>query len=385
MRIGIDTHAAEEDGTGNGRYVRGLVRALSTLDGDEEYVLYAIDPRHPFYATLAPGTRLVVRRVWPPPAVLRIPLALALASVRDRLDVLHVQYVGPPWHRGARVVTLHDLAFLHVRESFPRGQRWRLRWLVPANARRAAAVIAGSDFSRRDIRATYGISDDRIAVIPDAPDPRFRPVRDGAALEALRRRLGIRERYVLSVGRLNARKNLVGLVRAFERIRPRLEGPVQLVIAGRRDFGTDQLDRTIATSDCRADVVRVGYVRDDDLPALYSGAAVFAFPSLVEGFGLPPLEAMACGTPVVCSSAASLPEVVGGAAILVPPGSVEELADALWGVLAEPALRASLAARGLEQAARFSWEATARQTLEVYRRVGARPETHVSGRSRTRA
>ena len=370
MRIGIDTHAAEQDGTGNGSYVRGLVRALCALGGDEEYVLYAIDPRHPFYATLESRTSFAVRRLWPSPAVLRIPLSLALASYRDRLDVLHVQYVGPPWHRGARVLTLHDLAFLHVRESFSRGQRWRLRWLVPPNARRAAAVIAGSEFSRRDIETTYEIPPDRIAVIPDAPDSRFRPVRDGAVLAALRRRLGICDRYVLSVGRLNPRKNLIGLVRAFERIRPRLEGPAQLVIAGRRDFGTDQLDRMIAASPCRADVLRVGYVSDDDLPALYSGAAVFAFPSLAEGFGLPPLEAMACGTPVVCSSAASLPEVVGDAAMLVRPGDVEELAEALWCVLAEPELRARLAGRGLEHAARFTWEAAARRTREVYRRVG---------------
>jgi len=371
VRIGIDTHAAEQDGTGNGSYVRSLVQALCALGGDEQYVLYALDPGHPFYAAFGSRPNVVVRHMWPRPAVLRIPLALAIASYRDRLDVLHVQYVGPPWHRGARVVTLHDLAFLHVRESFPRTQRWRLRWLVPVNARQAAAVIAGSEFSKRDIQATYRIPPDRITVIPDAADARFRPVRDPAVLAALRERLGIRARYVLSVGRLNPRKNLVGLLRAFELIRPRLADPLQLVIAGPRDFGTDQLDAAIAASPCRGDVIRVGYVSDDDLPALYSGAAVFAFPSLVEGFGLPPLEAMACGAPVVCSNAASLPEVVGDAAILVSAGSVEELADALCRVLTELDLHAKLVDRGLERAAWFSWHATARRTLEVYRRVMA--------------
>src|SRR5712692_6650253 len=218
MRIGIDTHAAEQDGTGNGSYVRGLVRAFAARGGDDEYVLFAIDPRHRFYASLSSRARVVVRPLWPRPALLRIPLALAAASYRERLDVLHVQYVAPPQHRGARVVTLHDLAFLHVPGSSPALERWRLRWLVPVNIRRAAGLIAVSEYARRDIVATYGIAPDRISVIHDAPDPNFQPVRDEAALAGVRRRLGIRERYVLSVGRLNPRKNLLGLLQAFERV-----------------------------------------------------------------------------------------------------------------------------------------------------------------------
>jgi glycosyltransferase involved in cell wall biosynthesis len=371
VRIGIDTHAAEQDGTGNGSYVRGLVRALTALDGDDEYVLYAIDPAHPFYRTLESRTAWAVRRLWPRPAAVRIPLALALASYRDRLDALHVQYVGPPWHRGARIVTLHDLAFLRVPESFPRLQRWRLRWLVPANARRAAAVIVGSEYSRREVQATYGIACERISVIRDAPDPRFRPVRDDAVLSDLRQRLGIRGRYLLYVGRLNPRKNIPGLLRAFEQLRPRLREPLQLVIAGQPDFRTDRLEANIAASPWRADVVRAGFVRDDDLPALYSGATVFVFPSFLEGFGLPPLEAMACGTPVVCADATSLPEVVGDAGLLVHPGDVDAMAAALLRILGEPDLRASLAERALQRAAQFTWRAAAQHTLEVYRRVRA--------------
>jgi len=369
MRIGIDTHAAEQDGTGNCSYIRGLVYALTALGGNDEYVLYAIDPHHPFYATLESRPGLVVHRLRPRSPALRIPLALAIASYRDRLDVLHVQYIGPPWHRGARVVTLHDLAFLRHPHSFPASQRWRLRWLVPANARHAAAVITGSEYSKRDIQAAYGIPSERIAVVHDAPDPRFRSVRDGAALTALRRRLGIRTRYVLYVGRLNPRKNLVGLLRAFERVRPRLSEPVQLVIAGQPDFQTEQLDANIAASACRADVIRTGYVSDADLPALHSAAAVFVYPSLFEGFGLPPLEAMACGTPVICSSAGSLPEVVGDAALLVRPGNVEDLVEALLRVLSEPDLRATLERRGLERAASFTWRAAAESTRDVYRRA----------------
>jgi glycosyltransferase involved in cell wall biosynthesis len=369
VKIGIDTHAAEQDGTGNGSYVRGLVGALTALGGDDEYVLYAINPHHRFYTALKSQAGCVVRPLWPRPAAVRIPLALALASYRDRLDTLHVQYVGPPWHRGARIVTLHDLAFLRIPESFPTAQKWRLRWLVPANARRAAAVIVGSEYSKREIQATYGIPPERISVIGDAPDPRFRPVRDAPVLAELQQRLGIRGRYLLSVGRLNPRKNVLGLLQAFERLRPRLREPLQLVIAGQRDFRTDRLEAAIVASPWRADVVRAGYVSDDDLPALYSGAAVFVFPSFLEGFGLPPLEAMACGTPVVCSNATSLPEVVGDAGLLVHPGSVEAMAEALLRILSEPDLRATLASRALQRAAQFSWRAAAQQTRDVYRRV----------------
>jgi glycosyltransferase involved in cell wall biosynthesis len=371
VKIGIDSHAAERDGTGNASYISGLVHALVSLAGDDEYILYAIDPHHRFYAALEPRAKVTVRRLWPRHPAVRIPLALAAASYRDRLDVLHVQYVGPPWHRGARIVTVHDLAFLHVPKSYSTSQRLRLRWLVPRNVRRAAAVITGSEFSKRDIQRTYGIHADRISVIHDAPDRGFRPVADETMLAALRKRLSIRRPYVLYVGRLNPRKNVLGLLHAFERVRPQLREPTQLVIAGPPDFHSRHLDAAIAASSWRRDVIRAGYVDGVDLPALYSGASAFVYPSLSEGFGLPPLEAMACGTPVVCSSAASLEEVVGQAALLVRPGRVDDLAEAIARVLTDPVLRATLSRRGLERAARFSWTTAAQQTLDLYRRASS--------------
>lgn len=367
MKIGIDAHAAEQDGSGNCTYIRGLVRALATLEGDAEYVLYALDPGHPFYAEVAGHPRLRVRRLWPRAAIARIPLALAAASYRDRLDVLHVQYVGPPCHRGALVVTIHDLAFLRVPRSFPPWQSRRLRWQVPANARRAARIITVSEYSKRDLGDAYGIPYGKIAVIPHGTDPTLVPVGDPARIAELTRQLDITGRYVLSVGRLNARKNLIGLLRAFERVRPRLAEPVQLVLAGPRDYQADRLDRAIAASPCRADVRRVGYVSRERLPALLAGASVFAYPSFFEGFGLPPLEAMVCGVPVICSGVTSLPEVVGDAALTFDPTSVEDMASALHAVLTDGALRARLAARGRERAARFDWPSAAARTVEVYR------------------
>lgn len=367
MRIGIDTHAAEQDGSGNGTYIRGLVRALAGEGGDAEYVLYALDPGHAFYADLHARPGVTVRRLWPRAALARIPIALAAASYRDRLDVLHVQYVGPPHHRGALVVTLHDLAFLRLPGSFPPLQALRLRWQVPANARRARAVITDSEHSGRDIHRAYGIPLTKITVIPLAADPALARAPDGAAVDAVRRVFGIAHRYVLCMGRVNARKNLLGLLRAFERVRPRLAEPAQLVIAGPRDYGAEQLDRAIAASPCRRDVLRVGPVGGQQLPALLWGATAFAYPSLFEGFGLPPLEAMTCGVPVICSGTTSLPEVVGDAALTFDPTSVDDIASALLAVLSDGALRARLAGKGRERAARFSWRGTAARTIEVYR------------------
>src|SRR5262249_14533559 len=157
VRIGIDTHAVERDASGNGSYIRGLVGALAGRDDEAEYVLYALDPHHPFYADLRAHPRVTVRRLWPRPALARIPLSLAVASSRDRLDVLHVKSVGPPYHGGALVVAIHDLAFLRIPRSFPPLQSLRLRWQVRANVRRAAVVITPSEYSKRDIREAYGL------------------------------------------------------------------------------------------------------------------------------------------------------------------------------------------------------------------------------------
>lgn len=375
MKIGIDTHAAEQDGSGNCTYTRGLVRALAGLRSDDaEYVLYALDPGHPFYAELRAHPHVTVRRLWPRHPIARIPLSLAAASYRDRLDVLHVQYVGPPFHRGALVVTIHDLAFLRIPRSFPPWLSLRLRWQVPANARRAAAVITVSEYSKRDLHDAYGIPNDKIAAIAHGTDPTLAPARDPGAIDAVKRELGITHRYVLCVGRLNARKNLVGLLRAFERVRARLAEPLQLVLAGPRDYQAHQLDRAIASSPCRADVLRVGYVSRKKLPALLSGASVFAYPSFFEGFGLPPLEAMVCGVPVICSGVTSLPEVVGDAALTFDPTDVDDIAAAMLAVLNDPGLRATLVRKGRERADHFNWQSAAARTLEVYRRAaGIKP------------
>lgn len=373
LRIGIDTHAAEDEGTGNGSYVRGLVKAMTALAPRHRYFLYATRPQHSFYAPLAALPHVRVRTLRPRHPLWRVPVGLALASHSDALDVLHVQYVGPPLHRGALVVTVHDLAFLRVPKSFPPLLRKRLRCQVRTNVRRAAAVITSSEFSRADLCATYALAEDAVTVVPCAADECFTPQVGGRDVEEVRRRFGLAERFVLFIGRLNPRKNVAGLIDAFELVRSRQREPLQLVIAGRADFGGTQLTRRIEQSPHRRDIHRLGPVPDALLPALLCTAAVFVYPSFFEGFGLPPLEAMACGTPVICANNSSLPEVVGDAARLVDAADHGELARAIEEILSNPELRAQMSARGLAQAKRFDWPSSAERTLAVYRRAAAGP------------
>jgi len=264
------------------------------------------------------------------------------------------------------VVTIHDISFALHPELFTPAERLVFSRLIPASARRAGAVITDSEHSRRDIIGRWGLSPSKVVVIPLAPASSFRPMdRDGAA-ERLRARFGLPERFILNAGRLQPRKNLGRLVRAYGRARKEGGVAIPLVIAGRKKYKYEDVEKAISSTGLGESVIMPGPVPDEDLPALYSAAEVFVFPSLYEGFGLPPLEAMACGTPVVASNAASLPEVLGDAALLFDPLDEEAMTGAMVRALTDPDLRESLRARGLARASQFTWERTARETLNVY-------------------
>ncbi len=381
MRVGIDVHAAEQDGSGNCTYIRGLVGGLLAADQAVEYVLYVSDPDHPFYAGLPrrPGVRIV--RTGSRAAWWRIPVQLAAASVRDRLDILHVQYIAPPFHRGRLVATIHDLGFLRVPETFSEFFVRRSRVLVRRTARRADRIIVGSEFSRRDIVETYGLPEDRVAVLPyGVADAFFRP---GDREDDLRRIAahGLRAPYVVYVGRMNPRKNLAALARAFRRFKTNGSRPHQLVIVGKKDFETDRMVADIRAT-AESGIVFTGFVPDDDLPAIVRGAEIFVYPSLFEGVGLPVMEAMAAGTPVITSASTSLPEIAGGAARLVDPADENEIAAALAELADDQALRGRMRDAGRARARDFSWEAAARRTLEIYAGVlPGRERTPVNNRS----
>jgi glycosyltransferase involved in cell wall biosynthesis len=287
-------------------------------------------------------------------------------------------------------VTIHDISFEHYPQFFSPRDRLILQTLVPLSARRARRIITVSQHAKQEIMARYQIPGGKIAVTYEAAGERFVPIADPAALRAVRATYSIPDGpFVLALGNLQPRKNIRRLVEAFagavegegwrvaggelrqgstdySNSPPSTLHP-SLVIAGKAKWRESEIFQAVQEAGLAHAVVFPGYVDDDDLPALYSAAAVFVYPSLYEGFGLPPLEAMACGTPVICSKAASLPEVTGDAALSVDPADVDSLAQALCDVLATPGLRADLRQRGLRRAAQFSWSRCATETLAVYR------------------
>lgn len=369
-RYGVDSHGAEQEADGNSTYTRNLVEGLFAAPGDDAFALFGADPGHGFYATLPsrPGSHAI--RVRQGGGLFRLA-TLGRMARREGVQCLHVQYVAPLGYARPLVVTVHDLGFLHVPEAFPPFLRMALRVLVPRSVARADRVITPSDFCGRDIAARYGIDPGKIAVIPLGVAPRFHPRPPAETASALER-YGLRPGFLLSLGRLNRRKNLERLLLAYGRLRAAGVSEVPLVIVGKPDYGASDVLRRAKVATDGSSVRFMGVLPETDLPYFFGGAACLVYPSLFEGFGLPVLEAMACGTPVVSSDRTALPELVGEAGLLVDPWSIDGLAAAMARLLDDPALAGDLGEKGLERSRRYTWADTARRTLDVYREVGRR-------------
>ena len=372
MRICLDISPAVHRRAGLGRYAQELTAALLAIDTENEYVAFYNRPSEaqidPPLDRLSHLTTNLPNKPW------RMSVLLAqLARIpQDRLfpgvDLFHAtDHLLPRLSRVRSVFTLHDLVFRFYPETHMPLNRWFLTLMMPHFLRAADMVIAVSECTKRDAMRLYGLDEAKIRVIYEGVDPRFRSA-DPETIEAVRARYGLPERFILSVGTIEPRKNLTTLLEAYRTLRDR-GSDFKLVIVGRKGWLYEGFFRRLRELGLEGEVVFPGFVPDEDLPALYSAAELFVFPSLYEGFGLPPLEAMACGTPVVCSNAASLPEVVGNAAIMVDPYDVEGLAEAMHRVLADADLREELREKGLARARQFTWERTARETVAVYREV----------------
>jgi glycosyltransferase involved in cell wall biosynthesis len=367
MKIGIDAHAAEIDGSGNCTYIRNLVRALREIDKQNDYVLYVTKSMHPFYQDFHSYENFSIRQLPMKNPMIRIPLALAWETAKDKLDILHVQYISPPFHEGTLVTTIHDLGFLHVPETFSRFEVIRSKIFIRMTAKRAKKIITGSHYSKNDIVETYGIDPKKIEVIPLGVSGIFNPGIDPADAQKILRKYGIQKPYLLCVGRLNPRKNLISLVKAFDMLKKEKSILHKLVIVGKDDFATKEIIKSIKATDSANDVVFTGYVAEEDLPSLYSETDVFIYPSLFEGVGLPVLEAMSCGVPVIASDSSSLTEILGDSGILVDPLNPEELMRAILHITSDQDLRNSYRAKGTARAENYSWASTAQKTLECYK------------------
>jgi glycosyltransferase involved in cell wall biosynthesis len=337
--------------------MRALVAAMPP--GDELWALTTTDPPPGPRPAPSLGPRSY-KALWMNVAVRRVARALRLDLYHFTNNVAPLGF-GPPY-----VVTIHDLSTRLYPETHPLRRRLMHRLQLDPTGRRARRVITSSEAAAGDIVAVLGVPRERVDVVPLAAGDQFRRVADPAALAAVRARYGLEERFVLYVGNIEPRKNLARLAEAFARV---AEPGVTLALAGGLAWHTQGVLERIEALGLGLRVRLLGYVPDEDLPALYSAADVFAYPSLYEGFGLPVLEAMSCETPVLASRVATLVEVAGGAARLVDPYSVDEIAAGLGALLSDAEERKRLAAAGLARAGQFSWEATARGTLAVYRRA----------------
>lgn len=370
MHIAIDAHSVGAQLGGNETYAVNLIEALAEIDQSNRYTLYVTKPSAiERFANRWPNFK--VKRTLPHTPLVRIPVTLSAELRRNPVDLLHVQYTAPPFTPCPVVATIHDLSFEHLPETFSRRSRAQLRLTVRRTARNAARILTLSEFSRRDIVETYKIDPARITVTPAAAPRHFKPVGNETELRRIRKTYGIERDYILALGSIQPRKNLVRLIGAYSSLWQNHQGTnvPQLVIAGKRGWLEAETIRAAQQSAASNDILFIGYVGEVDLPALYRGALCFAYPSYFEGFGLPVLEAMQCGTPVIAANRTSLPEVLGDAGMLVDPFDETSIADALNKVVENPDYRADLRVKGIERAEKFAWKTTARLTLQAYERA----------------
>lgn len=373
MRVGIDYTAAARQRAGIGRYTRSLVHALARVDQQNEYALFV-----PGDARFLNGLGTVAQTVNPPSPsnfhLVRAPLserALVTLWQRARVPLPIETFVGanevfyspdfvlPPTKARRKILTVHDLSFRRVPETAVPNLKWYLEGAVPRAVARADLIFADSNATRADLIELYHAPPERVQTLYSGCDDFFQPVTDTNELARVRELYKLNRPFILSIGTLEPRKNFVRLIEAYARMPRRDE--FELVIAGGKGWLYDEIlnaPERLGVKDC---VHFPGFVPDEDLAAIYSACAVFVYPSLYEGFGLPVLEALTCGAAVITSNTSSLPEVAGDAAMMVDPRDIDALAAALEQLLGDEELRAELIRRGIEQAKKFSWEKSAHQ------------------------
>ena len=368
MRIGVLVLMAGREAGGPETYEVETLRALAALDRVNEYVVYCTGPEAPAaigitqdnfrYHVLAPRAR-----------ALSLTLTLPAQVLRDGVDFLHSTFTPPPLAVGPELLTMHCLSsFVHP-EFYSPLIAWRLNSLLRLGMRRARCVLCVSQTTADDVHQRFGVERERLAVAYNGVSPRFAPVPIEIATRRIRDELRIDGPYALFVGKLEPRKNVLRLLEAFAQFRRDTRSDTKLLLAGNRTAVTPAIEQQIARLDIADAVVQPGYVPSELLTTLYSAARMFLLPSLWEGFGIPIVEAMACGTPVLTSSVTCLPEIAGDAAVIVDPYSVDSIAEGIARLDASPELRQTLTERGFHRAKLFTWENAARDTLAAYQRV----------------
>ena len=367
MRIAINALLMKRKLHGVGNYIKNLVWSLSRVDSANEYLVLASHENLCHFEGLPANFNLQLAPGHPAKRILWEQIVLPAKLKYHKVDLYHgPAFITPLFKTCQQVVTIHDASFRLTPERHTLKRRF-YRAIVPAIMDTSDSIIAVSKSAKSDLLGVAEVPCEKISVIPLGVDPQFRPVHEPHQLERIRYKYSLPRDFILYVGMIEPRKNLEMLVDAY--LSDSLSARFDLVFAGGLGWNYSSLLQKIESSGA-ADRIRLpGYIATADLPALYTAASAFAYPSLREGFGLPILEAMACGTPVVTSSVSSLPEVAGTAALFADPHDSGALASALQSVLSNKNLRTDLSRRGLDRARGFTWDHTARQTLALYHRV----------------
>jgi len=369
MRIGIDAHCIGQRKTGNETYTYNLVKHLALLEPDGiDYIVYLTSAAER-NGGVFDGPRSRTKLIRPETPYLRIPIAFALDSRAEKLDLFHAQYLLPHHLRCRTVLTVHDVLYERYPQFFTKMDLYRNKIGIPWSCRRAYHIITVSESSKRDLIEIYGLDPNRITVTYHGPDESYRPLDQAEAKEYLRRKYGLQGDFILYVGAIQPRKNVPRLLSAFAELKRKHRIAQKLVIVGPKAWLATESFRAIENHSAKDDVVVAGYVPREDLPYFYNAATAFIYVPVCEGFGLPVLEAIACGTPTITSLGSSLEEVTGGAAVLVDPLDVSAIASAMENVLSNSDLRARLRMLGLARSRKFNCHEMAERTQAVYRQV----------------
>ncbi|MFH1397307.1 MAG: glycosyltransferase family 1 protein [Candidatus Omnitrophota bacterium] len=370
MNIGIDAHSWGGKLTGNETYTVNLIRNLARIDWENKYRLY-ITKKARLGDNLFENNNFQVELVKYNNRWGRIFFRMPLELVKNKVDLFHLQYFPPLFFSSKFVVTVHDISFNFFPQWFSPKEAVMFKFVGLA-INKAERIIAVSEFTKSQILSVYNLSQDKIAVIYNGVSDIFRPIKDLNLIKGIKNKYNLPEAFILYVGRMDERKNMGGLLRTFnifKRISRRKE---KLVLAGDRGYYVNKIDRLIKDLGIEGEVILTGYIPEEDLPAVYNSSRLFVSLSFYEGFGLTPLEAMACGVPVVVSDIPVSLEILGAAAAMINPVRENLAAEKIAEILENESLYKEMSVKGLNQAKKFSWLETAKKTLEVYKQVNKR-------------
>ena len=368
MRIGIDARLVFYNRAGIGQYILRLIEALASLEPKDDTFVLLQSRKDKYSITHSNG--FLRKSLWTPSHNRFEQPALSFEISRLGLDLLHSPDFIPPFNRNCKsVITIHDLAFL-LYPHFLTKESARYYGQIDQAWRKTDHIVAVSEATKQDSIKILGVPEKKITVIHEAANPIYRQIPAEAAKQHVKEKFKLDQDFILFVSTIEPRKNLPGLLQAYRRLRDDYKRDELLVLAGSKGWLWEEVYETVDQLNLQEYIIFLGHVPSKDLVYMYNAARLLVHPSFYEGFGLTTLEAMTCGTPIVVSNIAALPEVVGDAAVMVDPHDIDGLTVAIWRVLTEEELRRDLICKGLKRAKKFSWEQAARQTLDVYHKVG---------------